>query len=508
MSKMRIETREGNEPKAQRGGVFAVLRTLRSQRKADEAAETAGAVEVAETAEVAEADGAAEVVEAKGGFDGTLPAPVDFNGDGIVSRNAPRQLTPSGKVLACTLAVLLVLTSWNSVSIAEARTIFVGDEPVPTAPATEDEAADDGVDDQADEGTDEASGESADEADAEGEDGEDDAVADSTVSEADMPAYLPNDLLDADKVMPSLTEEAEQTKADKLLNAATSTEEELKAALAERFTYGLDVTGGLRASDNAFHVSGSGLTLVPTLGNLAVSLAGGYLGGSESDDAVVLTFAAPYLYKNADGTYGRTNSEEEWKARGGAADDMRAVLAGELPVGWSVYTEHMGQYQKRTAEDLAAGLSGTIVLRYDGVQDEHGITERETRGQLPAGTPLPSLTASLTQNVPAAEAVTVHAGYVVCSYTAADPATEQEASPHWRGPWTRPPAPPRATTPLRPLPTTSPSSRPTPFSIALRTPRLPRWCSPTWPLWPPWARPWPPRAIRCSPVRPAGPPSS
>ena len=92
MSKMRIETREGNEPKAQRGGVFAVLRTLRSQRKADEVAETAGAVEVAETAEVTEADGAAEVVEAKGGFDGTLPAPVDFNGDGIVSRNAPRQL--------------------------------------------------------------------------------------------------------------------------------------------------------------------------------------------------------------------------------------------------------------------------------------------------------------------------------------------------------------------------------------------------------------------------------
>ena len=116
----------------------------------------------------------------------------------------------------------------------------------------------------------------------------------------------------------------------------------------------------------------------------------------EAGDVVALTFNAPYLYQNAKGDYVRTNSTEEWKAAGGADANMRAVVAcDELPQGWTVYTEHMGQYQERTAKELKRGLSGTIVLRYEGAQDKNGITERATRGRLDAATPLPMLTCLL-----------------------------------------------------------------------------------------------------------------
>ena len=170
------------------------------------------------------------------------------------------------------------------------------------------------------------------------------------------------------------------------------TARDLKAAFADRFQFSLGAAGALRATDGVLHVGGSSVTLAPSFGNLAVSLAGGYLGGSEAGDVVALTFNAPYMYQNAKGDYVRTNSAEEWKAAGGAEANMRAVVAcDELPQGWTVYTEHMGQYQERTAKELKRGLSGAIVLRYEGAQDKNGITERATRGRLDAATPLASV---------------------------------------------------------------------------------------------------------------------
>ena len=357
---------------------------------------------------------------------GVVPTPVDVSAlqQGVISRNAPRQLSPMGKALAWVLSVLLVLTCWNTYALEEAKRMIIGDDAVPMASGN---GGDEILDDLDDGDTSQMANKSddAEAADEGSEDGDeaadtgDDAAADDIVSEADMPAYLPENLLDAEKVLPQLSDDAQQKKTEGIQNAASHSDEELAAALGARAAFSLSATGAWRASDEAFQVAAGSLTLVPSLGNLALSLEGGYLGGAEDADAVALTFTAPYLYQNAAGEWVRTNSAEDWKAHGGEAANARAVLSFPgLPAGWTVYTEHMGQYLKHTAEEAAAGLSGTIVVRFDGVQDEHGITVNETRGQLPAGTALPGAIATLTENTPAAEAVEVSVAATVNSYTA------------------------------------------------------------------------------------------
>ena len=362
---------------------------------------------------------------------GIAPAANDEGASaGVISHNAPRQLNPMGKAIAVVLSVLLVLTCWNSYSIEEARRMIIGDDAVPMASTG---SGDELLDEVDDENIDQASndvegdGDAAEGDDASGGEDADDTAADDTVSEADMQAYLPKDLLDAEKVMPALADATLKQEKDGILTPATTSEDDLKAAFANRFSFSLAVANALRASDDAYHVGGTNLAVAPSLGNTNVSFDGGYLGGAEDNDAVVLTFEAPFLYKKSDGTYGTTLSEEEQKARGAAADDMRALFAvSSLPAGWTVFTKHGEQYQKRTAEELAAGLSGTIVLRYEGVQDEHGITVSETRGQMPAGTELPRGFMWLTEAVPATEKVSVNAGFALCSYT---PAANEDGTP-------------------------------------------------------------------------------
>ncbi len=356
-----------------------------------------------------------------------MPAAYDNEAySGIVSRNAPRQLNPMGKVIASVLSVLLVLTCWNSYSIEEARRMVIGDEATPMASGTGDELLDEVDDENLDQASNDAEGEGdAEEGDEGADDEADDESAEEEPAGPDAPtdeeiaAYLPENLVDADKVMPTLSDDIQAKKADGILNTASATEDELKEALAARAPFSLAVAGALRASDDAYHVAGTSLTLAPSLGNTNVTFEGGHLGGVEDADAVALTFEAPFLYQNNDGTFGTTLSEEEWKARGAAADDMRAKLAvSVLPEGWTVYTKHGEQYQKRTAEELAAGLSGTIVLRFEGVQDENGITVNDTRGQMPAGIELPVVTAWLTENTPATQPVAVRSGFALCSYVA------------------------------------------------------------------------------------------
>ena len=362
---------------------------------------------------------------------GVAPAANDEGASaGVISHNAPRQLNPMGKAIAVVLSVLLVLTCWNSYSIEEARRMIIGDDAVPMASTgSGDELLDEVDDENIDQASNDVEGEgdAAEGDDASGGEDADDTAADDTVSEADMQAYLPKDLIDAEKVMPTLSDATLKQEKDGILTPATTSEDDLKAAFANRFSFSLAVANALRASDDAYHVGGTNLAVAPSLGNTNVSFDGGYLGGAEDNDAVVLTFEAPFLYQKSDGTYGTTLSEEEWKARGAAADDMRALFAvSSLPAGWTVFTKHGEQYQKRTAEELAAGLSGTIVLRYEGVQDEHGITVSETRGQMPAGTELPRGFVWLTEAVPATEKVSVNAGFALCSYT---PAANEDGTP-------------------------------------------------------------------------------
>ena len=106
-----------------------------------------------------------------------------------------------GKAIAVVLSVLLVLTCWNSYSIEEARRMIIGDDAVPMASTGSGDEVDDENLDQASNDA-EGDGDAAEGDDASGGEDADDAAADDTVSEADMQAYLPKDLLDAEKVMP------------------------------------------------------------------------------------------------------------------------------------------------------------------------------------------------------------------------------------------------------------------------------------------------------------------
>ena len=101
--------------------------------------------------------------------------------------------------------------------------------------------------------------------------------------------------------MPALADATLKQEKDGILTPATTSEDDLKAAFANRFSFSLAVANALRASDDAYHVGGTNLAVAPSLGNTNVSFDGGYLGGAEGNDAVVLTFEAPFLYKKSDG---------------------------------------------------------------------------------------------------------------------------------------------------------------------------------------------------------------
>lgn len=345
-----------------------------------------------------------------------------------------RQLTPFGKVIAVTLSVLLFLTTWNTYSIEEARHLIIGDDAVPMASTAGDEIIDESLGDD-------ATSQVADHSNGEGDNPlgtdeltpNDDAPQDPAVTDEAMDALLPDGLVEADEVLSSLDDTAKNRQSDHVLNEAAvkngtlKDASKLQEALLGHISYGLEAAGTLQASDQRYHVDGSTLSLTPTLaeGSTAENLLqGGHFGGTSDSDRVVLTFDAPYLYEDALGNIGTTLCREEWLVRGGDAQDMRAVLAvaaDQLPAGWAVYTEHRGKYLERTAEELVQGLSGRILFVYKGVQDEHGITAKETRWQLTAETPLPQLTATLTSAVPADVPVEVKGGYQLSSFTAATP---------------------------------------------------------------------------------------
>ena len=160
----------------------------------------------------------------------------------------------------------------------------------------------------------------------------------------------------------------------------------------------------------------------------------------------MLTLEVPYLYIDDDGSLGRTTSEEEWKLRTALADQaarvaskasdapasleeaqaaaakaaarpettaraMRAALyAEEVPAGWSLWQEHDGAYRALTARDLKDGVSGQLVLRYDG-----------NGGKLDASASMPAFELGFVGGVPEGTPVSIYYGYEVHSFTAKAP---------------------------------------------------------------------------------------
>lgn len=146
------------------------------------------------------------------------------------------------------------------------------------------------------------------------------------------------------------------------------------------------------------------------LGNLGELLEGGYLGGTSERDPYVLSLDIPYLFDVGEEALGTTLSQEEWRLRTARAELAKEATAqdsaqsiadravekakdetltknaprvalfaeDELP-DWSVWVKHGDAYQKATKEDLAAGVTGHVILRYEG-----GTNEAHDNGKLDA----------------------------------------------------------------------------------------------------------------------------
>lgn len=357
---------------------------------------------------------------------------------------APRRKNPLWmNVISVFLAFTLSLMAWNETSIAEARTAILGD--APTAADGDSSASDPSEADANDDATDPSANGEDGEGDGDATDGEngEDPQSDApnfeelglqaitALGEAELAEFMPEGLVAADAVLPAISDEAQEKRSDTTDNAASMKDEELQEAFAERLNFSMTATGALQDSDGNYQVNGQELTLTPSFGNLARQLDGGYLGACEDNDGVAVVFNAPYVYRTAlegqtdeDGNqayeFHTTLSEEEWKYRGGDADGMRVVLStDDVPQGWSVYTQHGTQFLKHTEKELEKGLSGVILFRYDGAQDENGVTVKTTRNQLRADAQLPQMTAHMLGEIPADQAVSVSGGFVANSFTAA-----------------------------------------------------------------------------------------
>ena len=206
-------------------------------------------------------------------------------------------------------------------------------------------------------------------------------------------ALLPEGLQDAEDVLP----------------AATDGTDDVSAYLQPS----LSLFDAPLSGDGQFAVQSTRLQAEVSLGNLSDLLEGGYLAGARKDDRLVLSFDVPYLYENADGQLSSTLSEERWRVLRGTVDAPAAaqgprvaLYAPELPEGWSAWQEHDGRYLQLDGDALASGVSGRVVLRFDG--DE---------GKLDAETELPLLEFGFEGTTDEEAQATVSFGYEVHSYT-------------------------------------------------------------------------------------------
>ena len=356
----------------------------------------------------------------------------------------PFRSRPWVRALSVVMSVLLAVTMFDTTGLsplvdrASADPVPAAD--IPALPGTTDALTTKAQDDPADEDDAESPDEAADAADEAAVDVSEDEKNDasepevSTVedTEENRQALLPEGLVSADRVLPQVSEDTED--------------------IDDRFTPSLVLFGAPISDEGTFYVKQGNVSGEYELGNLLESLEGGVLGGSAEGDAVILTFDIPYLYTDAEGNLASTYSEESWKLQRGfdpAADSnsgvqapMRAALfADDVFEGWSVWQEHEGSYIQLTKEDLQAGVSGKIVLRYEGepTYDENGeaidaqtaitnATAPNARpGAMSAQASLPNFEFGLVGDVPADQAVEVSFGYEAHSFT--PQATEENPNP-------------------------------------------------------------------------------
>lgn len=361
--------------------------------------------------------------------------------------NPPLRTRPWQRVLSVTMSILLAATMFDASGLSP---LFQD----ATAAEAESAQPQDAADDQPAEG--EGAGETTDgDQAATAPEGEGDAAnsdatpaegPDAAEGEGDEPAAQPEQ-------QPTIDEAAEVAKLlpEHLVSATDVLPAKFEgdADISARINPTLTLFGAPMVSGTGFLVKNGPVQADYTLGNLAALLEDGCLGGSAVNDAVVLTFELPYLYEDAEGNIATTYSEELWKVKRGITADnnaagapaMRAALfADAAPAGWSVWQEHDGAYLKLSDADLKAGVSGKIVLRYEG-EVPAGLTAQEAKdytgptvGSAPNRTPaaitaestMPVVGFGLVGNVPADEEVAVRFGYEARSFTPAATANNEE----------------------------------------------------------------------------------
>lgn len=247
-----------------------------------------------------------------------------------------------------------------------------------------------------------------------------------------LTALLPQGRVSAAEVLPAVTTATV---------AAEDREAIVDADIASRVTPSVRAWGSPFNVETGFFVKGAPVHAEYDLGNLADSLEGGYVAGSQKGDRFALTLEVPFLYVNDEGTLGKTFSEEEWRLRTALADQVAAakngqgvasydealsrareaakakgatekamraaIFAEKVPEGWSLWQEHDGSYVRMTDADLAAGVSGRLVFIYEA-----------NGGKLSADATAPRFDMGFVGDVPSDETVAVHYGYEAHSFTA------------------------------------------------------------------------------------------
>ena len=234
--------------------------------------------------------------------------------------------------------------------------------------------------------------------------------------QAALKELLPSGLVDASAVLPSVGQDDDSSKEQKKANEALAKKLEPKLLLA-----------GTVTDDKGRHlIKDRTATLLVAVPDAERTLQGGHIGASEKrmgSDVFTFQIDAPAFYKNDDGTFTSTLSQEEWRYHKGNESGARVKLsADKLPDGWSLYTLHDGKYAKVSAKDLKEkGVFGTIVLRWDG-------TKQQPR-KLEALTAMPAFDLSIEGDLPHDQEADLGFGWSFASWTTAEGAQGEDATP-------------------------------------------------------------------------------
>lgn len=246
------------------------------------------------------------------------------------------------------------------------------------------------------------------------------------------------------------------------LDEVTPAFEEGTESLEDIIIPALNVWGAPLAASTGYLVSDQPLHVALTLDEEALNR--GFIGGTAAADRFNFTIELPYVYKaSEDGTLGVTASAEEWMVRAALAQAYdetadnatteeiqsaaaalietmdptqatRAVLrSSDIPQGWKLWQRHGSGWLPLTADDLAAGISGKVLFRYEGLglgdsaadkalqesTDEADIALRDAvvPGALDATSQLPEFELTVVGSLDEGHSIPVVWGYEGHSYT-------------------------------------------------------------------------------------------